>query len=445
MDTPQATVATQSGQPKGKKKQEILYVDDEANNLTVFKSTFRRHYKVYTALSAHEGLQILRQPETDISLIITDQRMPEETGVEFLGKTVEEFPDAIRIILTGFTDVEAIIEAINRGRVYRYINKPWDENELKVTIDNALETYELKQENRELIEDLRQANQELEEYAHNLEQKVQERTAEIKEQKEIIERKNKDITESIVYARRIQEAMLPEAAALRNTLPRSFIFYQPRDIVSGDFYWFTTYGDYTLVAAVDCTGHGVPGAFMSLIGKNLLDEIVNLYGITEPDQILEQLHLGVQKALDQQRTNNRDGMDIALCRVDHANKRLVYAGAVNPLIRVQDGAYSEIKGTRAPVGGAPTSETVAERKEYERHELSVQEGEQFYIYTDGFQDQFGGDKGRKFMPRHLKNLLAEISTAPPDRQQALLGERLQQWMGEAYPQLDDILVIGFAV
>ncbi|HWP46570.1 MAG TPA: ATP-binding protein [Candidatus Limnocylindrales bacterium] len=160
----------------GEKKYKILYVDDELHNLTTFKETFRKEYEVFTALSGDEGLNILRK-EKDIALIITDQRMPHMTGVQFLEKTIPEFPDTIRMILTGFTDIEALIDAINTGRVYRYITKPWDENELRITLKRALEAYELSRQNKKLIEDLIRINKELD-------QKVEERTRELKQANE---------------------------------------------------------------------------------------------------------------------------------------------------------------------------------------------------------------------------------------------------------------------
>jgi signal transduction histidine kinase len=160
----------------GEKKYKILYVDDELHNLTTFKETFRKEYEVFTALSGDEGLNILRK-EKDIALIITDQRMPNMTGIQFLEKTIPEFPDTIRMILTGFTDIEALIDAINTGRVYRYITKPWDENELRITLKRALEAYELSQQNKKLIEDLIRINKELD-------QKVEERTQELKQANE---------------------------------------------------------------------------------------------------------------------------------------------------------------------------------------------------------------------------------------------------------------------
>ncbi|MEM6297302.1 MAG: response regulator [Bacteroidota bacterium] len=290
------------------KKYRILYVDDEKYNLTAFKAAFRRDYKIFLAETAEEGIEILR--ENEIELVITDQRMPEVTGVEFLKKIVPDYPNVIRMILTGFSDVEDIISAINDGGVYRYITKPWDKDDLKITIDRALESYELARENRRLIHDLQEA-------LEGLERKVQERTAEITEAKEIIEEKNTSIVDSINYAQRIQTASLPSYERIASKLDNFFILFLPRDIVSGDFYWFEvqrdleTNSEKILFTAIDCTGHGVPGAFVSLIGKNVLDQIVRLEQELSPDVILNRLHTEINRSLNQQESNNRDGMDVA--------------------------------------------------------------------------------------------------------------------------------------
>ncbi|MDX2306032.1 MAG: adenylate/guanylate cyclase domain-containing protein [Microscillaceae bacterium] len=203
---------------ENQEKEQILYVDDEPDNLTVFKSNFRRFYKVHTASSAGEGMEILRNH--DVHVIITDQRMPEITGVEFLESIIDDFPDSIRMILTGFSDVEAIIKAINQGQVYRYITKPWDREELKITIDKALESFHLRKENKNLIASLKEANQ-------NLERKVQERTAEVNAQKKEIE--------SLLHN------ILPEeiAADLRQTGQATPKHYELVTVLFSDFKGFT--------------------------------------------------------------------------------------------------------------------------------------------------------------------------------------------------------------
>lgn len=180
---------------KAEEQPVLLYVDDELENLTGFKFVFRKHYKIFVAQSAFEGLEIMRNNE--IHLVITDQRMPKMTGIEFLEKIASSYPDVTRIILTGFSDVEAIIQAINKGRVYRYITKPWNKDELKVTIENAMEAYKLRKENKILVENLRGLNEQLESYAQNLENKVKVRTEQIVKQKEEIELINNNLEDVV--------------------------------------------------------------------------------------------------------------------------------------------------------------------------------------------------------------------------------------------------------
>jgi serine phosphatase RsbU (regulator of sigma subunit) len=430
-------------------KYRILYVDDEIDNLIIFKAAFRRYYEVFTSTSAREGMEILKNQ--DIQVLITDQRMPEITGVEFLENVIPDYPETIRMILTGFSDVEAIIQAINKGRVYQYITKPWDTDELKITIDNALESYRLKNENRQLIRDLKDANQRLEEYAMDLERKVEERTTEIKHQKEIIEKKNDDITASINYAKHIQRVVLPEEGRIAQAFQQSFILFKPRDIVSGDFYWFqeklTTDGkEKTIITAVDCTGHGVPGAFMSLIANEILSEIVNEKGVLEADKILNELHKSVRKVLKQDQSDNRDGMDMSLCVIDKESKTIEFAGAKNSLIYVQNGEINAIKGDKFPIGGLQHGAERIFNKQIISYATSPIA---CYILSDGYQDQFGGVESRKFHRQVLKELLFQNHHLEMGQQKKILEETLKQWMKVGTPeeehQVDDILIIGFTL
>lgn len=428
-------------------KYRILYVDDEIDNLIIFKAAFRRYYDVFTATSAREGLEVLKKQ--DVQVLITDQRMPEITGVEFLENVIPDYPETIRMILTGFSDVEAIIQAINKGRVYQYITKPWDTDELKITIDNALESYRLKNENKQLIGDLKDANRQLEDYAMDLERKVEERTAEINHQKEIIEKKNEDITASINYAKHIQRVVLPEESRIAQAFEQSFILFKPRDIVSGDFYWFqektTPEGrEKIIITAVDCTGHGVPGAFMSLIANEILNEIVNEKGILEADKILNELHKSVRKVLKQDQSDNRDGMDMSLCVIDKESKTIEFAGAKNSLIYVQNEEIATLKGDKYPIGGLQHGVERIFTKQF----ISYKDAPiSCYMLSDGYQDQFGGEENKKFHRQMLRELLFQHHQIQMIEQKNVLETTLHQWMKIGMPeeehQIDDILVIGF--
>jgi len=281
---------------------------------------------------------------------------------------------------------------------------------------------------------------------------------EIATQRDLLETKtrelgmvNRNITSSIEYARRIQNAILPSMNLIQKNLPESFVLFQPRDIVSGDFYWFAHIKDETtqgksVLTAVDCTGHGVPGALMSMIGNDLLNDIVEVKGITQPDKILQKLHAGVIKALKQEETNNQDGMDLALCTIDWEHQLLHFAGAKNSLIIIENGVLTEIKGDKKPIGIYKEIET---NNIFTNHTISLNSSKSFYIFSDGFQDQFGGPRNRKFMTKRFRKQLLEIHHEPMWAQKKLLEDTLNQWRnamdGSPESQTDDILVIGFKI
>lgn len=272
-----------------------------------------------------------------------------------------------------------------------------------------------------------------------LERIVEERTAEIKLQKQKIEEINEDMMDSITYAKRIQEAMLPLKSIINEALPLNFILFKPRDIVSGDFYWFTERDNKTFIAAVDCTGHGVPGAFMSMIGSEILHTIIN-NGIYEADEILNQKNNYVRQALKQEQTENQDGMDMALCVIDKTHKTVEFAGAKNPLIYIQDGELYQIKGDKQSIGGYQ----YGQKKHFAKHVIEFKQGTTFYIFTDGYQDQFGGPKNRKFMVKRMKEMLMENHNKPMALQHQILDKAIEDWKKDTH-QTDDILVIGFKI
>jgi len=252
--------------------------------------------------------------------------------------------------------------------------------------------------------------------------------------------KNKNITASITYAKRIQEAMLPLTNKIEQSFDDYFILFKPRDIVSGDFYWFAQKNNKTIFTAVDCTGHGVPGAFMSMIGSEILTTIVN-QGITIPSEILDYKNRYIRKALKQEQTDNQDGMDMSLCTIDKQNKIIEWAGAKNPLVYIQNKELFHVKGDSQSIGGHQLVKK--KRAEFANHEISYADTPTyFYIFTDGFQDQFGGSKNRKFMVKRMKELIYDNHQKPMKEQQKILNIAIETWMKDV-EQTDDILVIGF--
>ena len=291
-----------------------------------------------------------------------------------------------------------------------------------------------------------------------LEEKVEERTAEVVKQSKEIERKNKDIIDSITYAKRIQDAILPSDEMFTKQLSQTFVLFQPKDIVSGDFYRLAQKDNKSLFAAVDCTGHGVPGAFMSIVGYNLLDKIVGEYGTTEPDKILNELNKGVANTLRQEVASDaiKDGMDISLCSFDKETNILEYAGAYNPLyivsknkLEVMNGEtiepniidnnglmLYEIKADRFPIGYCSEG-----ANSFSKHSFKLNKGDVIYLFSDGFADQFGGEKGKKFRYKQLKELLLSINNLTMEEQKNKLATEFSNWMGE-FEQIDDVIVIG---
>jgi serine phosphatase RsbU (regulator of sigma subunit) len=291
----------------------------------------------------------------------------------------------------------------------------------------------------QLFEQLQENNKLQIEQNIELEKKVKERTLEIQKQSQIIFEKNKDITDSINYAKRIQDAMLSKSEARFLNDDNFFIFYRPRDIVSGDFYWYAQFNDTLIIAAADCTGHGVPGALMSMIGSTLLNSIVNDMKILQPSHILKLLDESIQIALKQNvdLVSNKDGMDIAICNIDTANYKLTFAGAQRPLYHVNKNGIDTYKGNTHSIGGYFKDTT----KQFNEIVLDYEPGDHFYLTSDGYADQFGGDKNKKFMTKNFKLLLNEIQHESMSVQAEKIEIALKNWKGKNQ-QVDDILIVG---
>jgi len=285
-----------------------------------------------------------------------------------------------------------------------------------------------------------------------LEKIVLERTHEVVEQKEEIERQrdaiqsqnenirqiNQNITDSIIYASRIQKAVFPPIETLASIFPESFILNRPQYIVSGDFFWIANKKGKHIFTVTDCTGHGVPGAFMSMLGITLLNEIVNNQECVEADDILNRLKNEIIRALRQKEGSDSasDGMDMALCVFDPSSLKLQYAGGFNPLVLIRDGELIRYQADPMPIGiGALRG------RDFTRHELEIQKGDLIYLYSDGYEDQFGGEKDSKFSRKRFRELLMEIHKLPLDDQKARMEERLDEWM-DGKEQIDDIMILG---
>jgi len=282
----------------------------------------------------------------------------------------------------------------------------------------------------------------LESYYYELEEKVKERTLRIEHQKEKIEEQKKHIMDSIFYARRIQNAILPSFSLIDTYLKSYFILYLPKDIVSGDFYWMHEVDGLFMMAAVDCTGHGVPGAFMSIVGFNQLNFAVNVKKTRSSNSILDELNQGVINTLNENKSDSsiKDGMDIALCVFDFEAKKVEFSGANNPLVLVRDKKVLKYKGDRFPIGAFEGNKL----QRFAKVDIEIREGDSLYLFSDGYADQFGGPENKKFMYRRFEELLLDINSQPMEVQKELMRKRLFEWMG-TNDQVDDILVIGIRV
>ena len=308
--------------------------------------------------------------------------------------------------------------------------------------------YEPLSDQDDLGKDLLKMRTDLAENERILEDKVKRRTAEVVKQKEEIEKQSveinrlySEVTDSIVYARHIQQAILLPIKSIRKLLPKTLVLYKPKDIVSGDFYWFAQKDNKVYFAAVDCTGHGVPGAFMSIIGYNGLEQA--LIDCNGPAEILDALNLSVSSTFhqnDEGEEKTKDGMDIALCCIDMKKRELTYAGAFNPLLIARNGEMLITKADKFPIG----SFLEGYNKGFTEHTVKLEKDDMIYVFSDGYQDQFGGDKGKKFMIKRFKSLLLEICDSTIEKQENVLESTFEEWKAKE-DQVDDVLVLGVKV
>ncbi len=388
-------------------QQRILIVDDSTENIDILGDALS-DYKRMVALNGKKALELVTG-DNPPDLILLDIVMPGMDGYEVCKrlKANENTREIPVIFLTAKTESESIIKGFTLGAA-DYVTKPFNLGELMARVTTQLA---LKKSKDDITRYLKE-----------------------------IESKNTLITDSILYAESIQNAILPDMEFMKKEMPEHFVLLKPKDIVSGDFYWVKKINNFLIIAAVDCTGHGVPGAFMSMLGTSFLNETVSKAKFDKANEILERLRKMVKVSLKQtgKDIEQKDGMDMALCILDLDNKEMQYAGAYNPLYLIRDGELIEYKADRQPVGFHYVE------KEFTNHVIRLQEGDAIYIFSDGFYDQLGGAKNKKFMSKNFQSLLLEINKKSMDQQKDLLDKTLKEWM-KNMEQIDDILVMGIRV
>ena len=358
------------------------------------------------------------------SLLYLGRGMTPKNEVPVSKDEIGDMTAALKRLISGFNRTKSFSRELERG--------------------NFEAEYEPLSESDELGKALLKMRDSLAHNERTLERTVAERTSEVVQQKEIVERQKeqvtglyKDLTASINYAKRIQQTILPDEHTLQNALGSCFVFFKPKDIVSGDFYWTQKFGNKRYWATVDCTGHGVPGAFMSLMGYYLLNQSIKYE--TEPGAILNELHRLSQLTLrrpEAGRPMTNDGMDITLCCYDEETKQLSASGAHNPAYVIRNGTLHELEATKLSIGDESKKD-----QPFSTRRLDCVEGDVIYTFTDGFADQFGGEKGKKFMKRNFRQLLLDISELSMEDQLHQLTSTLVRWKGQ-YQQVDDILVFA---
>lgn len=379
----------------------ILIVDDIPKNLQVLGNVLSHEgYKFEFSTDGKKALDWVKRKDFD--LILLDVMMPEMSGFEVCEhlKANTKTSDIPVIFLTARTDTESIVEGFNLGAV-DYVTKPFNKSELLARVSTQVALKKSRDETSQYL---------------------------------------KLLKDSVNYAEKIQDAVLPLQELLNDFFPEYFILYKPKDIVSGDFYWIKRIKNFVYVVAADCTGHGVPGAFMSMLGITLLNEIITKSRLDNPDQILNSLRKKVKTSLKQtgEVMEQKDGMDIAICMINTENLHLQYAGAYNPLYIFRNNELIEFKGDRQPIA-IHLKET-----DFKNHQFDLQKGDAIYIFSDGYYDQFGGNRNKKFKVRQFKQLLENINQKPMNEQHNILNNTFGDWKGDN-DQIDDVLVIGMRI
>ena len=397
------------------KKFSLLYVDDEATNLRVFKANFRKFFHVHTSTNPIEAIEILKKEE--VHIIVTDQRMPEMTGTQFLEKILPDYPDVIKIILTGFKDIEAIKDGINRCGIFKYITKPWNFDEMKGVLERGIESYQQAIESEEHIQELEESNVQLE-------GRVKERTDELK-------KINKRLIDSIRYAGLLQQSMLPNDRYLSRQFKDHFVIFETKYLFSEEFIWTTRLNfrseDYTVVALIEFDGKGIVGSLKTLIADSVLNYLTHDRKIFHSGEIINELKYELDAA----------GSDELSCEIkvsvavfDHNAKTLQFSGINQDMVVFSDNKATLLKG-----------ESMEHFEDAIADKIAIEANSSYYMYSNGYYNQQNED-GVSFTYEKFEEMLKSIQDKSMQDQRHFLIQNLENWKGKASLN-DDITIIGF--
>jgi len=380
------------------KNNTILIVDDNITNVKVLGNLLKgNNYRVEFALDGKSAIDWIMKKDFD--LILLDVMMPEMDGFEVAAvlKDEPQKKDIPIIFLTAKSDEESILKGFKSGGV-DFLSKPFNHSELLARVSTHIA---------------------------------------LKNAREEIKQKNKFILDSLHYAKLIQKALLP-TERLRKIFPENFIVYLPKDIVSGDFYWINKHSDKIVLVAADCTGHGIPGAFMSVLGIALLNEIILSTNTFDASDILDILRSKIKVLLGQNKNELEDGMDMSLCLFDMNSMQIQYSGAQSVIFLIRDGVFHEYKGDRQPVGA------FLKERQFSSQTIEIKENDKIYLASDGIRDQFGGPTEKKLSSKSFKDLIFNIHNEKMITQGKKIEEFIKTWKGD-FEQIDDIMVIGIQI
>lgn len=420
----------------------ILCVDDEQIIIDSLSNQLRNHFgdsvEVEVANSGLEALDVIEDYVIEQgrapNLVISDQIMPRMKGDELLRVINERHPETVKVLLTGQADKDDVIKAVNKGNLFKYIEKPWDFDELIEIINEAFNYYSSYQTSSPTEMDS------LVTLSLELEKEIRQKNEDVFKQKKAIESRDREVEASLRYMKQLQKTTMPQANDLQKIFTESFLLHKPLGDLGGDFYWIQEHNGLLYVCVADCTGHGIEGGLMTMVVNNALNTIVLKEGVSKPSDILCSLQKQLKEVISQGGVlSSMDGVRISICVIDKSRNELLFSGARNSLSYLHNGQMVTVKGDRDMIGGVGKHEG-----SYLTHIVDILPDMSFYMFSDGLVDQLGGEEFRKYSIPRLYSLLEKNSTESLQNQHKEILFDFVTWRGET-PQVDDVLMLGFRI